>query len=165
MIFFDLSDLYIFEHLSLHIYFRAKLKNKCTLFFELFLFDRPLLTRDWKSESVTNGPTNLPTNQLTWVGARDTCVSKKTLILFQFLRSETNSRVFKHGWEDVLFVSKHKKLNCGRVFFFNTSYFRGRTSFFGLIHLWRPITPVKNYHIFGKPRTSAFSWYTLFRSY
>ena len=24
---------------------------------------------------------------------------------------------------------------------------------------------LKNYHIFGKPRTSAFSWYTLFRSY
>ena len=23
---------------------------------------------------------------------------------------------------------------------------------------------LKNYHIFGKPRTSAFSWYTLFRS-
>ena len=29
-------------------------------------------------------------------------------------------------------------------FFFNTAYFRGRTSFFRLIHLWRPITPVKN---------------------
>ena len=28
--------------------------------------------------------------------------------------------------------------------FFNTAYFRGRTSFFRLIHLWRPITPVKN---------------------
>jgi len=91
--FFDLSDLYIFEHLSLHIYFRAfkpsytflwvgrvlpeaKLKNKCTLFFELFLFDRPLLTRDWKSESVTNLLTYQPTNLLTWVGAIDTCVSK-----------------------------------------------------------------------------------------
>ena len=24
-----------------------------------------------------DGPTNGPTNQLTWVGARDTCVSKK----------------------------------------------------------------------------------------
>merc|ERR1712074_351359 len=51
--FFDLSDLYIFEHLSLHIYFRAfkpsytflwvgrvlpeaKFENKCTLFFEFF---------------------------------------------------------------------------------------------------------------------------------
>ena len=29
-------------------------------------------TRDWKSESVTNQPTY----GLTWVGARDTCVSK-----------------------------------------------------------------------------------------
>ena len=40
----------------------------------MFLFDRPLLTRDWKSESGTD----LPTDGLTWVGARDTCVSKKT---------------------------------------------------------------------------------------
>ena len=30
------------------------------------------------------------------------------------------------------------------LFFFNASYFRGRTSFFGLVHLWRPITPVQN---------------------
>ena len=29
-------------------------------------------------------------------------------------------------------------------FFFDTAYFRGRISFFRLIHLWRPITPVKN---------------------
>ena len=29
-------------------------------------------------------------------------------------------------------------------FFLDTAYFRGRTSFFRLIHLWRPITPVKN---------------------
>ena len=55
----------------------AKFENKWTLFFELFLFERPLLTRDWKSESVTNLLTYQPTNLLTWVGARDTCVSKK----------------------------------------------------------------------------------------
>ena len=29
-------------------------------------------------------------------------------------------------------------------FFLNTTYFRWRISFFRLIHLWRPITPVKN---------------------
>ena len=50
--------------------------------FLTFWFDRPLLTRDWKSESVTDQPTdqptNQPTNQLTWVGARDTCVSKNS---------------------------------------------------------------------------------------
>ena len=34
-------------------------------------------TRDWKSESVTD----LLTNQITWVGARDTCVSKNTLYI------------------------------------------------------------------------------------
>ena len=38
-------------------------------------------TRDWKSESVTYLPTNLPTYQLTWVGARDTCVSKNFLLV------------------------------------------------------------------------------------
>ena len=79
--FFDLSDLYIFEHLSLHIHFRAfkpsytflwvgrvlpeaKFENRWTLFFELFLFGRLLLTRDWKSESVTNQLTNQLTNLL-----------------------------------------------------------------------------------------------------
>ena len=35
-------------------------------------------TRDWKSKSVTDLPTNQRTDQLTGVGARDTCVSKKT---------------------------------------------------------------------------------------
>ena len=29
-----------------------------------------------KCDQLTNLPTNQPTNQLTWVGARDTCVSK-----------------------------------------------------------------------------------------
>ena len=28
------------------------------------------------TDQPTDGPTNQPTNQLTWVGARDTCVSK-----------------------------------------------------------------------------------------
>ena len=32
----------------------------------------------------------------------------------------------------------------GVLFFFDASYFRWRSSFFGLIHLWRPITPVQN---------------------
>ena len=36
-------------------------------------------TRDWKSESVTNQLTDLLTYGLTWVGARDTCVSKNGL--------------------------------------------------------------------------------------
>ena len=49
----------------------SKIDGLC--FLNFFLFDRPLLTRDWKSESVTNQPTNL----LTGVGSRDTCVSKK----------------------------------------------------------------------------------------
>ena len=74
---FDLSDLYIFEHLSLHIYFRAfkpsytflwvgrvlpeaKFEDRWTVFWT-FLSERPLLTRDWKSESVTNQRTNRPT--------------------------------------------------------------------------------------------------------
>ena len=56
-----------------------KLK-KMDLFFLFFSFERPLLRYLLKSESVTYGLTD----QLTWVGARDTCVSKnlkKHLIL------------------------------------------------------------------------------------
>ena len=63
---------------------------------------------------------------------------------YRFLGPETNSTSFSHGWDDMLFVSGVRSQNCGRVIFLNTSYFRGRTSFFGLIHLWRPITPVQN---------------------
>ena len=37
-----------------------------------------MATRDWKSESVTNGQTDGPTNLLTWVGARDTGVPENT---------------------------------------------------------------------------------------
>ena len=40
------------------------------------------------------------------------------------------------------------------LFFFNASYFRGRTSFFGLVHLWRPVTPVQN---LTRPISSTFS--------
>ena len=42
----------------------------------------------------------------------------------------------------------------GVLFFCNASYFRGRTSFFGLIHLWRPITPVQN---LTRPISTTFS--------
>ena len=41
------------------------------------------------------------------------CQKKKTRPQYQFLGSETNSEVFKHGWEDVLFVSDQKNKNCG----------------------------------------------------
>ena len=42
---------------------------------------------------------------------------KKTRPQFWFLGPETNSLVFKHGWQDVLFVSDLKNDYCGRVFF------------------------------------------------
>ena len=44
----------------------AKFKNKWTLFFDFFWFERP-----------THGLTDLLAYQLTGVGSRDTCVSKK----------------------------------------------------------------------------------------
>ena len=55
----------------------AKLKKRWTLFFELFdLIDRywPEIgnPKVWRTDQRTDQPTNL----LTWVGARDTCVSK-----------------------------------------------------------------------------------------
>ena len=53
----------------------------------LFTFHFSLrATRDWKSESVTNQPTN----QRTWVGARDTCVSKNTFCRCSPLETGTN---------------------------------------------------------------------------
>ena len=61
----------------------AKFENRWTLFFELFLFERPLLTRDWKSESVTDGPTDQPTYLLTWVGARVIYSSIGYLVLWR----------------------------------------------------------------------------------
>ena len=42
---------------------------------------------------------------------------KKTRPQYRFLWPETNSLVFKHGWQDVLFVSDLKNDYCGRVFF------------------------------------------------
>ena len=53
-------------------------------------------TRDWKSESVTDQRTNLPTYQLTWVGARDTCVSKKIMKRHEI------------GGKSITFVKKYK---------------------------------------------------------
>ena len=78
----------------------------------------------------------------------------KTRPQYWVLSSETNSTAFSHGGDDMLFVSELKTQNCGRVIFFNASYFRGRTSFFGLVHLWRPITPVQN---LTRPISSTFS--------
>ena len=48
---------------------------------------------------------------------------KKTRPQYSVLGSETNSRAFSHGWEDLLFVSDLKTHYCGRVFFCDTSYF------------------------------------------
>ena len=42
-------------------------------------------TRDWKSESVTDQLTDQPTDLHGWVGARDTCVSKKSFKCPKFL--------------------------------------------------------------------------------
>ena len=72
------SDIYTFEKYT----FGKYTFEKYALRFTLFTFHHPRCiitfhlslraTRDWKSESVTNQPTD----GLTWVGARDTCVSK-----------------------------------------------------------------------------------------
>ena len=78
-------------------------------------------TRDWKSESVTNLLTYQPTNLLTWVGARDTCVSKKSpletyLQLCSFCDQTNASRqplfssiqsVLPPGWEYIYWDCNH----------------------------------------------------------
>ena len=57
---------------------------RCIITFHLSL----RATRDWKSESVTDQPNN----QLTWVGARDTCVSKKKRVNCEHYKTHKNSK-------------------------------------------------------------------------
>ena len=51
---------------------KLKKKNYWGPLSSTFHVGRPETLTEWKSESVTYGPTD----RLTWVGARDTCVSK-----------------------------------------------------------------------------------------
>ena len=81
----------------------------------------------WLSKSGENWRKNSPESRC----------QKKTIILFQFLRSEMNSRVFKRGWEDVLFVSKQKIKKCCCVFFLTPPLLRIFSSIF--TQIWRPI--------------------------
>ena len=65
----------------------------------------------------------------------------------------------QYGWFHADSVTELKTQNCGRVFFFNASSFRWRTSFFGLVHLWRPIAPVQNP---TRPISPTFSIFSIF---
>ena len=57
------------------VFLEAKFEKKIDfVFLFIFLFERPLLRYLLKFESVTYG--------LTWVGARDTCVSKNEVHIF-----------------------------------------------------------------------------------
>ena len=56
---------------------RSKIRKINGLGFLNFWFERPLLTRDWKSERMTDLRTYLQTG----VGSRDTCMSKNVNIL------------------------------------------------------------------------------------
>ena len=67
-------DKYTFGKYTFGKYTFEKYALRFTLHFSPFTFHFSLrATRDWKSESVTNQRTY----KRTWVGARDTCVSKK----------------------------------------------------------------------------------------
>ena len=57
----------------------AKFKNNLGPLSSTFYVGRPETLTEWKSESITYGPTDGRTDRLTWVGAKDTCVSKKAL--------------------------------------------------------------------------------------
>ena len=63
-------------------------------------------------------------------------------------------RRLSHGCFHADSMAKLKTQNCGVLFFCNASYFRWRSSFFGLIHLLRPITPVQN---LTRPKSTTFS--------
>ena len=73
---------------------------------------------------------------------------------FEFWALPRNQRGTNHI-EPTLIPWQSSKLKIVAVsFFFNALYFRWRTSFFGLVHLWRPITPVQN---LTRPISSTFS--------
>ena len=69
-----ISQKYTLDKYTFGKYTFEKYALRFTLHFSPFTFHFSLrATRDWKSESVTNQRTY----KRTWVGARDTCVSKK----------------------------------------------------------------------------------------
>ena len=90
---------------------------------------------------------------------------KKTRPQYWVLGSETNSRAFSHGWEDLLFVSDLKTRYCGRVFFLWRLLFLVTDPKFHSPSILssdnsRSKTPrPKNYHIFGKLWTWGFTWW------
>ena len=62
-------------------------------------------TRDWKSESVTDKQTYLRMDgQRTWVGARDTCVSKNQMLMKTYTCS--------HFHKDALAMNGLHLANC-----------------------------------------------------
>ena len=94
---------------------------------------------------------------------------KKTrpqFFIFCFETNSTSSQPCEKTW---LFVSDLKNWNKISVFFFNTStpenfLFQFHPTLTANNSGLKP-SKLKNYNIFGILRTSAFSWYTLFRSY
>ena len=90
---------------------------------------------------------------------------KKTRPQYWVLGSETNSRAFSHGVEDLLFVSDLKTHYCGRVFFLERLlFFVTDPKFHSSSTLSsdnsRSKTPrPKNYHIFGIVWTWGFTWW------
>ena len=67
------------------------------------------------------------------------CQKKITLVQFWDLRSETNRSSAQWGCLQLLFVSEPNFQNWMSVIFFDTSYFRGQSSFSQLSQLWRDI--------------------------
>ena len=96
-------------------------------------------------------------------------VKKKTRPQFSILSSVTESAWNQPYWAHADSVTELKIENCGRVFFFDTSsplnfFFNFHSTLTANNSGLKP-SKLKNYHIFGILRTSAFSWYTLVRSY
>ena len=58
---------------------KPKIEKQLGSVFFNFYVGRPETLTEWKSESITDQRTD---GHLTWVGARDTCVSKKRISIF-----------------------------------------------------------------------------------
>ena len=112
MEFFDLIDLYIFEHLSLHIHFQA-LKPSYTFSWVALYFLNFFIWSTVTDQRLEIWKCDGRTNQLTWVGARDTCVSKKRSLRDWHPRCSIRPQDGTEGWKLVQNTIKYS--SCGNA--------------------------------------------------
>ena len=92
-------------------------------------------------------------------------LKKKTRLQISISSLHMNRTWVSHGTFQVLFISEVKTQNCGRGIFFGhrlflvtNRKFQSRLTLSAYNSASKALN-LKKYHIFGIPRTSAFTWY------